>query len=388
MKFIKTLAASTLMVTILPYSAQALELYNDGKTTFNFNGNIAVHVLNEDGETEMMDGFSRYMFSFTRQLTNDWTAFSYLEYGVQVSSTNGHMDYNNNALTATGTPEDNTWLRLGYVGMSHNLYGSISMGKQWGVTYDVNGITDIQDIFDASSAGVYNFGTDGGYSGVGRAEQAIQYRNTFGNLSVGLQYQAVDESISITELVVSPQSGLGEGSDYRMNFSNSAGVFLTYKAPYNLGLGIGYNTADIKLSSLSQISEKYEDTLLTGHLTYGTNGDQGLYVAAVFSEMENHEINDLNQVMSKAQGIELYGAYRFANNFTAIVTYNSLKDQSSVTDPSGGLYHKEYSTVGVQYHWAEDFYIYSHVKFDNSRCANQLLDKGDNAIGIGFAYSF
>ena len=39
MKFIKTLAASTLMVTILPYSAQALELYNDGKTTFNFKSN-------------------------------------------------------------------------------------------------------------------------------------------------------------------------------------------------------------------------------------------------------------------------------------------------------------------------------------------------------------
>jgi len=388
MKSIKIVGAAALIATMLPYSAQAIELYNDGKTSFSFNGDISVFAVNEDGETEIGDGFSRYMFSFTRQLTHGWNAFAHLEYGVQISSTNGELHYSNNALTANGATEDNSWLRLGYVGIKHDDYGSFSMGKQWGVTYDVNGVTDIHDIFDASSAGIFNFGTDGGYSGVGRAEQVMQYRNNFGNLSVGIQYQAVNETIDIAEFAASAHSGLNDVNGYKVNFSNSYGVSFTYKAPYDIGVGIGYNRADIRLSSNIEVSEKFEDTLLTGHLTYGTNGEEGFYAAAVFSEMENHEINDLNQVMTKASGIELYGSYRFANNITAIVSYNSLKDQSAVTEVNNGLYHNEYVTVGAQYHWVEDFYIYSHVKFDNSTFSNESLTKSDNAIGIGFAYSF
>jgi predicted porin len=92
--------------------------------------------------------------------------------------------------------------------------------------------------------------------------------------------------------------------------------------------------------------------------------------------------------MTKAYGMEFYGTYRFENNLEAVVTYNSLRDKSQMVDPSGGTYHKEYVTVGVQYHWDENFSMYGHVKFDESTLSDNSISRDGDAIGFGFGYSF
>ena len=50
---------------------------------------------------------------------------------------------NNNGLTSTGPTEDIIWLRQGYVGIANDNFGALTLGKQWSVTYDITGVTDV-----------------------------------------------------------------------------------------------------------------------------------------------------------------------------------------------------------------------------------------------------
>lgn len=62
-----------------------------------------------------------------------------------------------------------------------------------GAYYDVAYTTDVLNAFTGWSVGAYTFG-DGGLTGAGRADAALQYRNTFGNLHVAVQYASKQNS--------------------------------------------------------------------------------------------------------------------------------------------------------------------------------------------------
>ena len=79
--------------------------------------------------------------------------------------------------------------RLGYLGADLGRYGVITIGKQWGVYYDITGYTDKFNVFGGQGSATYVAASDGGESGTGRANQAFIYRNRFGRLSVGGQFQ-------------------------------------------------------------------------------------------------------------------------------------------------------------------------------------------------------
>lgn len=76
-----------------------------------------------------------------------------------------------------GTQEDSDNvalpLRLAFVGFE-GPQGRVSFGKQWSTYYDVAVFTDQAPFFGGSASGTYNAGTDGGVSGTGRANQALQ----------------------------------------------------------------------------------------------------------------------------------------------------------------------------------------------------------------------
>ena len=83
--------------------------------------------------------------------------------------------------------------RLGYVGLDFGERGKLTLGKQWGVHYDVTSYTDIFNVFGAEASATFNAGTDGGFMGTGRADEALSYRNSFfGRLKVGAQIQLRD----------------------------------------------------------------------------------------------------------------------------------------------------------------------------------------------------
>ncbi|KGJ97917.1 porin [Colwellia psychrerythraea] len=366
----------------------SLELFNDGESALDFKGNLSVYYIKSGETAEINDGFSRYTFDMTHQLKNNWQALGLLEWGVQISRTGDQVFVTNNGLTSTGPTTDTTWLRLGYVGFEHETYGRFTLGKQWGVSYDVGGVTDWFEIFGAEGQGTYNFGTDGGFSGTGRAEQAIQYKVNYQDFSFGAQYLVSDD-------VVRTGDTPGEEDGFGVKFNDSYGLSVIYKAPYEIGLGLAYNKAKISLISdidkeLKDYSQsaKADDELITAHITYRPYGSLGLHVAAVFTDMTNHEINDVGQVMNKASGIELFSAYRFDNDISLILGYNSLKDDSNGLIGSDGTFHQKYFILSAKYHWDEDFYFYIESKIDDSTLVEQDSNLAENATGIGMMFVF
>jgi len=381
MKKVKLSLLSTLILGTFTYSSQAVEVFNNGKTDFNIEGNVSVYFAKNDDFSEISDGFSRYLFHTSHAMTNGWKALAKLEWGVQVSNTDNQIVVNHNGLTSTGPSEDNVWLRQGYVGVAHDEYGSFSMGKQWGVTYDVTGVTDVFDIFGAEAVGVYNFGTDGGFSGTGRAEQAMQYRWSYEKFSIGVQYQATEEIIEFDPINE-------DAPETVVNFSDSYGFSVLYQAPYKIGLGIGYNKAKISLAQTSINTLSVDDISISAHITYSHLRAQGFQMAIVYADMENHEMNDVGKVMNKSAGIELHSSYRFDNNIALVFGFNSLKDNSTSDVGSNGVFHKKYIIVGAKYHWIEEFHLYTEFKIDSSTASDQAVDLSEDAFGIGMAYEF
>jgi outer membrane protein N len=386
MKKLLSITSVALLSGYLPV-AQALELFNDEKSRLDFKGNLSIYYIDNGESSEINDGFSRYTFDMAHQMKDDWQALALLEWGVQLSRTDDQIFVSNNGLTSTGPTTDTTWLRLGYVGVQHESYGRFTIGKQWGVSYDVGGVTDYFEVFGASAQGTYNFGTDGGFSGTGRAEQAIQYKVNYQNISFGAQYLVSDD-------VISTDNTTGDADGFSVKFNDSYGFSVIYQAPYDIGLGFAYNKAQISLvADVDQIpnpiqSPKVDDELITAHMTYRTYGSLGLHVALVFTDMTNHETNDAGKVMNQSNGIELMSTYRFDNDISLVFGYNSLKDKSNTIISGYNNYHLNYYILSAKYHWDEDFYLYIESKIDDSTLVGEESSLAENATGLGMMYVF
>lgn len=389
MKKLLSISTVGLLSCYLPV-AQSVEIYNNDETRFDFNGNLSVYYLKSGETAEINDGFSRYTFDVKHHMKGDWQALALLEWGIQISKTGDQLYIGNNNLTSTGPAEDTTWLRLGYVGIEHEAYGRFTMGKQWGVSYDVAGVTDYFEVFGAEAQGTYNYGTDGGFSGTGRAEQALQYKVNYQNVSFGAQYLVSDDLIHTD---IAPENPNNK-QNFGVKFNDSYGMSVVYQAPYDIGLGIAYNKAKISLvadigdSKDAIQSPKIDDEIITAHITYRPYGSLGLHAALVFTDMKNHEINDIGKVMAKSSGIELFSAYRFDNDISLIVGYNSLKDNSNTLVASASDYHLKYFILSAKYHWDDDFYLYIESKIDDSTLVAQGSTAAENATGVGMMFVF
>ncbi|QBG34748.1 porin [Litorilituus sediminis] len=238
-------------------------------------------------------------------------------------------------------------------------------------------------MFGAEASGTYNFGTDGGFSGSGRAEQALQYKLNLGDLSLGAQYLASEDELHTT-------GENGEDLSAVLNFNNSYGISALYQTPFDIGLGLAYNKAKIKLSANGASTDEVDDELISAHITYRPYGSLGLHVALVYTDMKNHDVDDVGKFMNKSTGIELFSAYRFDNDISVIVGYNSLKDNSSSNNPvaSDGLFHKKYYILSAKYHWDEDFHLYIESKIDDSTLHDDTTSLAEDATGIGMMFTF
>ena len=117
---------------------------------------------------------------------------------------------------------------------------------------------------------------------------------------------------------------------------------LLYRAPLDIGLGIAYNRAKLSLGANEQSSQQVDDELISAYITYRQHDDLGLHVAIVYTDMTNHDMNDVGRIMNKAEGIELFSEYRFDNDISVILGYISLKDNSKNTLlGSNDSYHKK-----------------------------------------------
>lgn len=176
------------------FNANAIEVYKSDKNTVSIGGDVSVILQNVDhqGTTTIEDNTSKINFGFTHKLPDDWQVAAFFEWAINVVG-KANLAIADGIIAAD---EDSDYLtnRQGYIQVSHDTYGSLTLGKQWGVWYDVVGPTDNEEVWGGEATGAYTYDGDGGVDGTGRADKAIVYRNQFGQISIGLQAQLKQDS--------------------------------------------------------------------------------------------------------------------------------------------------------------------------------------------------
>ncbi|MCL1065383.1 porin [Shewanella olleyana] len=392
----KTLIASALTTVMFVPAASAIEIYKDDKNSVEIGGFVDARVYHGQDTTEVVNGASRINFGFDRQMGDGWNAFAKLEWGVNPFG-NSKIQYNNDQLSY----DNDEFLanRLGYVGVNHDTYGTLTVGKQWGAWYDVVYNTNYGFVWDGDASGTYTFNKgDGSVNGTGRGDKTIQYRNAFGDFSFAVQAQLKQDEFEVfDDGSVGNEPSLpminAQESIATIEYNNTYGLALTYQATDKFVVTAGFNTGEFSGETVD--NEKIEETdLIYGiGLTYGAGWDaEGLYVAANYSKQEFHDTDNIGRLLSDAYGVETLLSYRFNNNIRAFASYNIIDGGDAYqADYNGDTFKRQFTAVGVHYIWDANTVIYIEGRIDSSdfsgseEAAMKLSD--DDGIGFGIRYT-
>ncbi|WOT05636.1 porin [Shewanella youngdeokensis] len=385
----KVLAALFFVVMIYAPNGMAIEVYKDDKNALEIGGFVGARVINTQGVTEVVNGSTRINFGFTRDMSHDWKTFVKFEWGINPFG-NSSISYSSesNFETESGDFLNN---RLGYIGVSHADYGSISVGKQWGAWYDVVYNTNYGYVWDGNASGTYTYNkSDGAINGTGRGDKSIQYRNRWGNLSIAVQMQLKSSTVEIEE------DGTNDPDQLVMaQYDNTYGLGLTYQATDKLVITAGGNFGEPEGTTASGQIVAETDYIYGAGLTWGTWDDYGFYAAMNVNQNEFHDTDNLGRFLQDAAGLETIAAYYFDNNIRLLASYNVLEagdDYQAAND--GDVFKRQFAFAGVHYIWDRSvvFYLEGRIDFsdfsssDPETEAMQSLSE-DDGIAIGIRYT-
>lgn len=359
--YLKMLLSFTLGIASFT-SAYATELYNKDGKTFSIGGYIKEsigNVTNQDFMSNMENRSSRINISGTTQINDSWSVTGVAEIGFDP--------------LFHSTQEQSLWYnRLGYIKLKdEQSNATYTFGRQWSVYYDVAEWTDWYEVTGGDALGVYDGGDDGGFVGTGRANEAISYRQQFGDFKVALQGQGSDTDTS---------------DSTKRDFSASTSIIWDINSAFSIGYAGHYaqlsdqsgNAVIIDNADLSKILE------VVG-LRYDT--DQ-LTVALNVSYMKN-----LYTINSQAIGNESYIAYKYNDAGSNVYIGHNL----AVSDPDESLssdsyFEHLYAAVGFLHYITKDFSVLGEYKYDlrsdeDIEMANVYTERNDK-FALGFKYEF
>lgn len=400
----KTLVATALAAMFLVPSVSAIEIYKDNKNAVEIGGFIDARVINTQGETEVVNGASRINFGFNRELTDGWKAFAKLEWGVNPVG-NSDIVYNNRF---ESVQEEFFYNRLGYAGLSHDTYGTLTIGKQWGAWYDVVYNTNYGFVWDGNTAGVYTYNKDdGAVNGVGRGDKTVQYRNAFGDVSFAVQAQLKNSSFytcdttdDITQAQCQANWESGDKAAQQVEYNYTYGGALTYKATDMLTLTAGVNRGEFDVSFGNGEQTTAVDLIYGAGITWGNFDNDGLYAAANFNRQENHDTDNIGRLIKDAYGIESLVSYKFDNGLRPFISYNVLdagKDyviQPNFNADPNDEFKRQFLVVGLHFVWDPNTVLYIEARKDYSdftsadkdQEARMALSESDG-VAIGIRYT-
>lgn len=399
----KTLLATALTALFLAPSVSAIEIYKDDKNAVEIGGFIDARVINTQGETEVVNGASRINFGFNRVLTDGWNAFTKLEWGVNPVG-NSDIVYSNRF---ESVQDEFFYNRLGYVGLSHDKYGTLTIGKQWGAWYDVVYNTNYGFVWDGNSAGVYTFNKDdGAVNGTGRGDKTVQYRNVFGDVSFAVQAQLKNDSFytcdaeDITEEACQAAWETGTRSAQQVTYDYTYGGSVTYQATDKLSLMAGVNRGEFDVTYGNGEQTTAVDLIYGVGVTWGGFDDDGFYAAANINKQENHDTDNLGRLINEAYGIETLFSYKFDNGLRPFVSYNILDAgddyviQPNFNADPNDVFKRQFVVAGLHYLWDLNTVLYLEARKDFSDFTS--VDKAqearmsiseDDGIAVGIRYT-
>ncbi|WP_422412605.1 MULTISPECIES: porin [unclassified Endozoicomonas] len=367
---------ATLVASLVAGQAMALEVYNDDVNSLSIGGKIGAKTVKSNGsDAEMKDASPRINFKYAHKFSSGWTGSAVAEWGFYA---------------VDGDQDDQFFNRLGNVGLSHDTYGAFTAGKAWSVTSDVSGWTDQFAIGGGAAMGVYSGRTglatdadsshdNGDTDGTARADDVIQYRNSFGGLNVGIQYQLKGTGGT----TLAGESGTRD---------SSYGVALSYDLPMGLSLGATYNETkyanevDNTPASLPTNSPDYSGSDKSTSATVGAKFEnEALYLAATYGQFENKTAVVKGTLDKESTGIELYGKLALPqvvdgfylqsgfNQLTADDTYTGDKTDAQFTDYMvGAIYETGPMQFAFEYTRGEKVAAAGNKDFDDTYAVQAL----------------
>ncbi|GAA4891758.1 porin [Ferrimonas pelagia] len=337
----KTLLAAAIPALLIA-NASAVELYDDGKNSFAIGGHMTLQTEIGGGDTEVTGNSPRINFSWNSDLGNGFKLDSRVEWGMT---------------DVTGDDSDVLFNRLGYIGVGHDTFGRLSIGKQWSAYNNASGATDTSIVISSDALHTYD---DHGNLGLGRANEAIQYSNAFGlaggKLDFVAQYQGTnsgdrDDDGNVVE----------GGKDYDDRYSFATGyAFGDTRIAYALSTGdVDYGAGFVKTQA-QVVSAKW-----------GNYGD-GLHIAGAYSWAENVRGADID-----SQGYEAVVAYG-TGNLTYAVKHQYLKQddqRDGRTGMDGTAFNQSFATV--EWNVAANFVPYAAYVVEHDL---DILDSDQNPI--------
>ncbi|RLV60331.1 porin [Parashewanella curva] len=389
----KSLLATAVAGLMLSPVVFAAQLYDNGNTSITGSGAIGAAVVNTNSKTEAINGGSKVHLDFAHKLQNNWNVFGTYEWGVNLAG-QPELKVNNDALVSD-QKSDFFYNRLGFVGVSHPVYGSLAIGKMYGAWWDVVKDTDNGAIWDGLAAGVYTFKGDGGVNGVGRSDQTIQYRNTFGNLSVAIQAQVKENSFSIDPTSKDspfPTHALPANITYK----NTYGIGLRYQVVPQVTLTAGYNRGkfDIDYGAISNIKKPDDaDKIYGGGIVLGDWDAPGFYAAANYNQTTFHDVDNIGRMIPSSKGVEAAASYLMDNGLRFYVQYDVLNAGDDYKQAYDGDTFKRANVIGsLQYQIDPQTLVYLEGRIDKSDFKGSheaaMTASDDDGVGIGIKYSF
>ncbi|MFZ4546237.1 MAG: porin [Bacteroidales bacterium] len=332
--------------------------------SINIYGSLRAHLAVYDRAIEMQNNGSRFGFNLDRNVIGGFTAEAKVELGINLLKNNN--SFKSDAATADNP---NAYLvetvkpittRLGYIGFESPKWGTLRIGKQWGVYYDVSAYTDNFNVFGGSASGTYNTSTDGGGEGTGRAESAISYHKTIRNLSMGVQAQ------------------------FPLHTFNCGGSLL-YKLPLGFTIGAAYNYYEIP-ESLKLAVANFQDVAhsAVGLLMYNSQKSMLAFTFA-YNQSESQYPTDSTIVGFAANGTEFYAHHYFTKKLLGLAGFNLLKPTGTNNSLPDGF--KIFTIMaGAAYTIVPDLFCYSEFQINNGVLISG--EKGNNVFTVGLKYNF
>jgi len=329
-----------------------------------FYGMIRVQLGVFNGKLQLQENAPRIGTDLNRKINQDWEVNGKIEFGVHfIEGVNFNNDANSSFEFASDpfSRTDVLFSRLAYIGMQHKKWGSLSIGKQWGVYYDIGAYTDNFSLFGGSAHGIYAAGTDGGWKGTGRADNAIQYRNRWGNFQLGLQSQLFGDSTSY-------------------------GISAQYYINKNITLGASYNDAIIPDNVSDYVEGIGENS--TNFLA-GIRFSNGKYYAAAtisanndsFAKTENNGI-----ISAPTNGYEMSLGYVPNKRWSFEGGFNIIDSQNNVETLDNNNYILRHFILGTNYFISSNTRLYLVGRYSNSDYAR--VKDSYNVLALGFRFNF
>gem|GEM_PF-1679620 len=314
---------------------------------------------NDGQDMKFRDGGSRGGFFYYYAFNNGYELTFQHEAKINWSNISSFINVSDNSESTR---------RLQYISLAK---GDISFlaGKYWSPYYDIAGMTDRFMAYGSESTGAYNDSGDGGASGTGRSNRALQVHIAKSdNFSARLQYQPTHH----------PNDGVS--SDYSYGLAGN----IIYKGWHNIntGVSIAYGKFDEVTTEMREIGIDGNDLSYITGISYRW---KDLSANGVLSYTRNH-MNDDQGIYFDGIGAELYLRYDFTKSIRFACGGNWLKPRDS---DYLGQYNIKTSIFSLQYTFGQktfDDLIYIEVSIPKGHLSNG--DSMDHSVALGLRYLF